>query len=104
VQRKASETREEIVHQLDMAFEPASKTRLKDRQTATGIKDSLATPVINELVRLGAELRKEVKDPAKVHDALVNSIKKFDGQAPFNPLLFVPGMQVQSVRRSVNSR
>lgn len=62
-------------------LQPAVTTTLTDAVQTSGVKDSLAQPVINDLVKLGQNLRKATPDcaahtPDEVLSILTDELKK----------------------------
>jgi hypothetical protein len=80
-----------------MAKEPASTDPLKDQMRLTGIKDPIATPIINNIQRMGIVMRKRVRggfDEGKVRAALDEELNKFSDKEIVNPLLLMRGMRL----------
>lgn len=79
-----------------MAMKAAAAGPLKKSMTSSGVKDSLAAPVISRLLRIGKTLRRGTEERKAVPVADVNQIleeelRKFDEEKLLNPLLSVLG-------------
>ncbi|TFK45608.1 hypothetical protein OE88DRAFT_1715312 [Heliocybe sulcata] len=99
VLREAEKTREAIVRQLIMATHAAAEKPLKDAMTATGVKDSFATPLINRLIAMGKTLRRSTEDraaltPEEVNALLTEELMKHKNAPVVNPLLTLKGFDV----------
>lgn len=73
-------------------------TTLTDAVRASGIKDCLAQPIIDTLVKMGVELRKASPDgsthsPDEVQTILTEELKKHQSQGAgiMNPLIDMDG-------------
>lgn len=98
--RKGSEAAEQTFQQLLKALEPNVVTALADSVKDSGIKDTLAQPIIDNLVKLGTQLRKTASGrdsltPDIIQDILTNELKKANGSKPgpniINPLVMMDG-------------
>lgn len=81
------------------SLQPNVATTLAEAVRETGIKDALAQPVINHLVKLGAELRKasptrSAHTPDEVMTILTEELLKAQGKGAgiLNPLNSMDGM------------
>lgn len=81
------------------SLQPNVATTLVEAVRETGIKDALAQPVINHLVKLGAELRKasptrSAHTPDEVMTILTDELLKAQGKGAgiLNPLNSMDGM------------
>lgn len=83
-----------------MATYAASEKRIKDAVTASGVKDSLATLIIDTLVAMGKALRRSTPNRLamsadQVHTVLATELQKYKDSMPImNPLLSMPGFDV----------
>jgi hypothetical protein len=77
-----------------MSLKPAASTPVTDAIRKSGIKDPIATPIIENILRLGIKMRHRVRnvDEAKVHNTLMEELKKFGDKEIVNPLLLMKGM------------
>ena len=98
--RQIEETKEAILRHLEMATHASAEKPLKEAVTASGVKDSFATPIINRLVAAGKSLRRATPShPAlsrdQVHQVLLAELAKCRDNMPvMNPLLDMPGFDV----------
>ena len=100
----SGETAEHVFQQLMTALEPNVATTLSDAISGSGIKDMIAQPIIERLVKLGQQLRKGSSDGSTLSpgDVLTNlteelkTIHASSGGAVMNPLLHMPGMDHNS--------
>lgn len=97
--RTSVETAEETFQQILTSLGPNVVTTLTDAVRASGIKDSLAQPIIDTLVKMGVELRKASPDgsthsPDEVQTILTEELKKHQSQGAgiTNPLIDMDGM------------
>lgn len=84
---------------------------MTDAVRESGVKDSLAQPIIDNLVKLGQDLRKSVPDrqahsPDEVQAILTDELRKAQGLGSgiINPLLAMDGRAPSSyhLRRAVD--
>lgn len=79
------------------ALQPAVTTTLTDAVRNSGVKDTLAQPIIENLVKLGQSLRKATPDraahtPDEVLSILTEELKKSHSQGRvMNPLIDMDG-------------
>lgn len=79
------------------ALQPGITTTLTDHIRQTGVKDTLAQPIIDNLVKLGQNLRKATPDraahsPDEVLSILTAELKKAQGLGGvMNPLVDMDG-------------
>ncbi|KAF7980223.1 hypothetical protein HWV62_39337 [Athelia sp. TMB] len=98
--RSSRETQEQTFIQLVTALQPAAATTLTDSMRLTGVKDTLAQPVIDNLVKLGQNLRKAAPNraahtPDEVLSILTAELKKAQGLgAVMNPLVDMDGVEI----------
>ncbi|TBU53792.1 hypothetical protein BD310DRAFT_951832 [Dichomitus squalens] len=97
--RPITATRDAIVAQLLLATHAAAEKPLKEAITASGIKDSLAMPMINRLIALGKILRRSTPtrkalSPEEVNNELYNELLKKKDTNLINPLLRMEGLDV----------
>ncbi|OJT07070.1 hypothetical protein TRAPUB_2102 [Trametes pubescens] len=97
--RTVSETREAIMAQLMLATHAAGEKPVKNAITASGVKDSFAMPVLNQLIAKGKILRRATTTRKALTPEMVNKelyeelMKKMD--VPLcNPLLEMGGLDV----------
>lgn len=62
--RRCQETAERTFEHLMTALQPAASTSLTDAVRASGVKDTISQPIIDNLVKLGQTLRKATPDRA----------------------------------------
>ncbi|KZS91320.1 hypothetical protein SISNIDRAFT_394712, partial [Sistotremastrum niveocremeum HHB9708] len=94
--RKCSETKQAIQDQLEMSLERGAETHIKDHMSKTGVKDTLAHPLITRLVQLGKAYRKpepdKVPKPAEeIRQLLLDERDFHDWQALHNSFLDADG-------------
>lgn len=80
-----------------MATKPKMIQRIKDRARDTGIKDSLAQPVIDRLLDLGKSLQKPApgvtqRTAAEIEGILLKELEDAKQKGCLNPLLDMEGM------------
>ncbi|KAH9899976.1 hypothetical protein C8Q73DRAFT_754715 [Cubamyces lactineus] len=97
--RSVSETREAITSQLVMATHAAAEKPLKAAISASGVKDSFATPLLNLLIAKGKILRRatptrKALNPELVNKQLYDKLMKNTGKPMCNPLLDMDGLNV----------
>ncbi|KII83511.1 hypothetical protein PLICRDRAFT_58403 [Plicaturopsis crispa FD-325 SS-3] len=99
--RTANDTAEEIFQQLMTALQPNVSTALADAVRQSGVKDSLAQPIIERLVKIGQDLRKATPDraahtPDEVQSILTDELRKAQGLGSgiMNPLLAMDGVDI----------
>lgn len=96
--RTCNETAETTVEQLLLALQPLVATALVDAVRKSGVKDAMAQPVIEKLVKLGQDLRKSTpeqaaRSPDEVTAILVDELAKAHEQGGLlNPLINMDGM------------
>lgn len=80
------------------ALQPNVSTALADAVRQSGVKDSLAQPIIERLLKIGQDLRKATPDraahtPDEVQSILTDELRKAQGLGPgiMNPLLAMDG-------------
>lgn len=104
--RTSSETSEHIVNQFATALQPNVVTTLSDAVRSSGIKDAMAQPIIESLVKLGQQLRKNSPDqvaysPDEVCSILLQELKSKTGEGGaggMNPLLHMDGQSTNLLR------
>ncbi|GAA5992653.1 hypothetical protein JCM5350_005612 [Sporobolomyces pararoseus] len=89
--RQAQETIETLRKQIDLA-EDDKATKMKDLQTATGVKDKITTEICTNLLEMNDKLKGKVKGIKQVSNAkrvseLRNLRAGFEGAGWYNPLL-----------------
>lgn len=96
--RDPSDTAEETFQQILTALEPNIASTLTDAVRQSGIKDALAQPIIDILVKMGQDLRKANPDsstysPDEVQTILTEELKKHQqqGEGITNPLFDMDG-------------
>ncbi|KAJ6626754.1 hypothetical protein B0H10DRAFT_2161530 [Mycena sp. CBHHK59/15] len=101
VARTPEETAEETFQQILTALEPNVATTLTEAVRASGVKDSLAQPIIDLLVKMGQDLCKANPDgssysPAEVQTILTEELKKHQqkGEGITNPLFDMDGIDM----------
>ncbi|TFY81247.1 hypothetical protein EWM64_g2768 [Hericium alpestre] len=96
--RKSVDTQEHVLKQFMTALQPNVVTALEESAKQFGIKDPVAQPIIDSLVRLGQQLRKSTPDraaytPDEVQSILTEELKKAFAKGPvMNPLLDMNGL------------
>jgi hypothetical protein len=89
---------EHVFQQLLMSLEPNVATKLTEAVRDSGVKDLVAQPIIDAIVKLGQELRKSTPDraahtPDEVQLILTEELKKAHSKGgAVNPLLGMDGM------------
>lgn len=98
VVRASADTAEETFQQILTALEPNVATTLTEVVRASGVKDTLAQPIIDLLVKMGQDLRKANPDgtsrsPDEVQTILTEELKKHQqkGEGITNPLFDMDG-------------
>ncbi|KAJ7118420.1 hypothetical protein C8R43DRAFT_1099217 [Mycena crocata] len=101
VPRDSVDTAEETFQQILTALEPNIATTLTEAVRASGVKDALAQPIIDVLVKLGQDLRKANPDgtsrsPDEVQTILTEELKKHQqkGEGITNPLFDMDGIDM----------
>lgn len=94
--RVASETQQVVEDRLDMAIKPKMIQKIKNHARDTGVKDSMAQLVIDNLLELGKRLRNPPagvprRSPREVEATLQNELKLARANNCINPLLSMPG-------------
>ncbi|KAJ6469227.1 hypothetical protein DFH09DRAFT_1294525 [Mycena vulgaris] len=99
--RTAAETAEETFQQILTSLEPNISTTLTEAVRLSGIKDTLAQPIIDSLVKMGQDLRKANPNgssysPDEVQTILTEELKKHQqkGEGITNPLLDMDGVDM----------
>ncbi|KAH9927295.1 uncharacterized protein B0H18DRAFT_907557, partial [Fomitopsis serialis] len=97
--RNPVETRNAVLEQLSNATHAAASKPLQDAMTKTGVKDSLAMPVITRLLTIGKALRRSTpsRRPVSIVDTekyLREELLKLKQSSIVNPLLDMPGLDV----------
>jgi hypothetical protein len=97
--RTKEETKQDTLGQLFTALQPAVTTTLTEAVRTSGTKDALAQPVIDNLVKLGQQLRKNNPErtaytPDEVQSILTDELKRAQGRGKgiINPLMDMEGM------------
>jgi hypothetical protein len=97
--RVASDTQEHVLRCLFTALQPGVSGELADQARESGIKDAIAQPIIEQLVKLGQELRKAAASGAAAHTPdeiqaiLTEELKKAHLKGGvMNPLLDMMGV------------
>ncbi|KAF7965722.1 hypothetical protein HWV62_42165 [Athelia sp. TMB] len=99
-ERDCKETAEKTVEQLMTALQPFVATTLTEAARKSGVKDSLAQPIIDHLVKLGQELRKAspeqaARSPDEIMTILADELAKAHQQGGvLNPLVNMDGVQI----------
>lgn len=88
--------KEVILRQLELACLPGGESQIKSLTTQTGVKDSLANSVIDQVLQLGKELRrKQIGRPQMkeedIQRVLKSIVQNSTSQGGVNPLLSLPG-------------
>ncbi|KAJ7670498.1 hypothetical protein B0H14DRAFT_3102396 [Mycena olivaceomarginata] len=101
VTRKPEDTAEETFQQILTALEPNIATTLTEAVRASGVKDALAQPIIDMLVKMGQDLRKANPNgssfsPDEVQMILTEELKKHQqvGAGITNPLFDMDGIDM----------
>ncbi|KAJ6629052.1 hypothetical protein B0H10DRAFT_2160563 [Mycena sp. CBHHK59/15] len=101
VMRTSADTAEETFQQILTALEPNVATTLTEAIRASGVKDALAEPIIDLLVKMGQDLRKANPDgtsrsPDEVQTILTEELKKHQqkGEGITNPLFDMYGIDM----------
>jgi hypothetical protein len=108
--RSNKATCEHIFQQLVTSLEPNVVTKLVEAVRDSGIKDPVAQPIIDRLVKLGQALRKASPDriahtPDEVQAILTEELKKAYSNGPvMNPLLDMDGKWHGRLESSARSR
>ncbi|KAJ6621770.1 hypothetical protein B0H10DRAFT_1945050 [Mycena sp. CBHHK59/15] len=81
IRRASADTAEETFQQILTAFEPNVATTLTEAVRASGVKDALAQPIIDLLIKMGQDLRKPNPDgtshsPDEIQTILTEELKK----------------------------
>ncbi|KAJ6583645.1 hypothetical protein B0H10DRAFT_2198263 [Mycena sp. CBHHK59/15] len=99
--RASADTAEETFQQILTALEPNVATTLTEAVRASGVKDVLAQPIIDLLVKTGQDLRKANPDgtshsPDEVQTILTEELKKHQqkGEGITNPLFDMDGVDM----------
>ncbi|KAL1938673.1 hypothetical protein VTO73DRAFT_11488 [Trametes versicolor] len=97
--RTVSETREAIMSQLAMATHASAEKSLKSAITASGVKDSFAMPVLNQLIAKGKILwrstpARKALTPEMVNKELYDDLMKLTDVPLRSPLLDIEGLDV----------
>ncbi|KAJ7262385.1 hypothetical protein C8J57DRAFT_1719333 [Mycena rebaudengoi] len=99
--RNPVDTAEETFQQILTALEPNISTTLAEAVRLSGIKDTLAQPIIDSLVKMGQDLRKANPDgssysPDEVQTILTEELKKHQqrGEGITNPLFDMDGIDM----------
>ncbi|KAJ6614498.1 hypothetical protein B0H10DRAFT_1803312 [Mycena sp. CBHHK59/15] len=101
VTRKPEDTAEETFQQILTALEPNIATTLTEAVRSSGVKDALAQPIIDLLVKMGQDLRKANPNgssysPDEVQTILTEELKKHQqvGAGITNPLFDMDGINM----------
>jgi hypothetical protein len=93
--RVSTDTRRLVDERLDMALKPKMIQKIKERARDTGVKDSMAQPIIEQLLDLGKELRKPQdgarRSPQEVEQMLQMALNEARSTCYMNPLLDMTG-------------
>jgi hypothetical protein len=96
--RDSAHTAEETFQQILTALEPNIATTLTEAVRSSGVKDALAQPIIDSLVKMGMDLRKANPEgsshsPDEVQAILTEELKKhqLQGEGITNPLFDMDG-------------
>ncbi|KAJ7069017.1 hypothetical protein B0H15DRAFT_807270 [Mycena belliarum] len=99
--RNPSETAEETFQQILTALEPNIATTLAEAVRLSGVKDALAQPIIDILVKMGQDLRKTNPEgssysPDEIQTILTEELKKHQqkGEGITNPLFDMDGIDM----------
>lgn len=97
IPRTVSETREAIMMQLVLATHAAAEKPVKNAITSSGVKDSFAMPVLNQLIAKGKILRRSTPTrkaltPEMVNKELYEELMKKTDVPLRSPLLEMEGM------------
>ncbi|KAJ6501774.1 hypothetical protein DFH09DRAFT_1051553 [Mycena vulgaris] len=99
--RDPAETAEETFQQILTSLEPNVATTLTEAIRLSGIKDTLAQPIMDALVKMGQDLRKANPDgssysPDEVQTILTEELKKHQqkGEGITNPLFDMDGVNM----------
>lgn len=96
-ERSCTETAEFTAGQLLTALQPSVVTTLSDAARKSGVKDAMAQPVIDKLVKLGQDLRKATpeqaaRSPDEVTAILTDELtKELQRGSVLNPLIDMDG-------------
>lgn len=98
IPRTAAKTKEAVYQQVLTSLEPDVITALDMAVRESGVKDALAQPILDLLVKMGQELRKSnpegtAHSPDEVQAILLDELKKHQtaGDGIVNPLLDMNG-------------
>lgn len=96
--RTKEETKQSTLGQLFTALQPGVTANLAESVRTSGTKDTLAQPVIDNLVKLGQQLRKSnpgraAYSPNEVQSILTDELKRLQGlgNGILNPLIDMEG-------------
>ncbi|KAJ7798132.1 hypothetical protein B0H14DRAFT_3546008 [Mycena olivaceomarginata] len=99
--RDSAHTAEETFQQILTALEPNIATTLTEAVRSSGVKDALAQPIIDSLVKMGMDLRKANPEgsshsPDEVQAILTEELKKhqLQGEGITNPLFDMDGINM----------
>ncbi|KAJ6578993.1 hypothetical protein B0H10DRAFT_2443555 [Mycena sp. CBHHK59/15] len=99
--RNPTDTAEETFQQILTALEPNIATTLTEAVRLSGVKDALAQPIIDILVKMGQDLRKANPDgtahsPDEIQTILTEELKKHQrqGEGITNPLFDMDGIDM----------
>lgn len=98
--RNCKETAETTVEQLVTSTQPFVSTSLAETARKTGVKDTIAQPIIENLVKLGQELRKgtpeqAARSPDEIMTILADELTKAHHQGGvLNPLIDMDGVLI----------
>ncbi|KAG9122457.1 hypothetical protein FRC07_001140 [Ceratobasidium sp. 392] len=97
--RLPSETRRVIDERFDMAILPKTIQKVKNHTRDTGVKDSMAQPVIDSLIDLGKSLRNPApgtprRSPQQIENILQEELARVRSKCVVNPLLTMPGVNI----------
>ncbi|KAJ6625266.1 hypothetical protein B0H10DRAFT_2161888 [Mycena sp. CBHHK59/15] len=99
--RNPADTAEETFQQILTALEPNIATTLTEAVRLSGVKDALAQPIIDMLVKMGQDLRKANPEgssysPDEIQTILTEELKKHQqqGEGITNPLFDMDGIDM----------
>ncbi|KDQ14121.1 hypothetical protein BOTBODRAFT_110526 [Botryobasidium botryosum FD-172 SS1] len=94
--RTPRDTRKDIIDRLMQALEPNATSILGDMVAETGVKDAFSQAMVEHIIQLGIDLRKEKKhSPEQIHEILAEELEKHLEKGDIiNPLLSMDGVDI----------
>ncbi|KAJ7476792.1 hypothetical protein FB451DRAFT_1461207 [Mycena latifolia] len=107
--RNPADTAEETFQQILTALEPNVATTLTEAVRLSGVKDALAQPIIDILVKMGQDLRKanpegSALSPDEIQTILTEELKKHQqqGEGITNPLFDMDGNAIDHLYTGID--